>query len=67
MSDVAGVRITDDVAGPFMASSVGVTSADVFRLQGFELLEGTKLVCHGVGRLVVEEDRVEGLDAVGGE
>lgn len=46
MADVGGIRITDDVICPFVASGIGVASADEFLLQMLELLKGSKLVGH---------------------
>lgn len=38
-----------------MAGGVGVTGANEFGLEGFELLEGAELVCHfGMGLEVVD-------------
>ncbi len=36
MSDVGGVRVTDDIIGPFVTRGVGVAGADVFLLSEFE-------------------------------
>ena len=38
VANVAGVRVADDVTDPFVACCIGVTSANVFGLQGLELL-----------------------------
>jgi len=46
MSYVARIGVADDVAGPFVARGVSVAGADVFCLQGLELLKRAELVCH---------------------
>lgn len=46
MSDVRGVRVTDDVVGPLVTGGVGMASADVFLLEMLELLERAKFICH---------------------
>jgi hypothetical protein len=51
VANVAGIRVADDVTCPFMARRVGMTRTHVFGLQGLELLEGTKFVCHDAEKL----------------
>ncbi len=51
MSDVGGVRVTDDVVGPLMTGGIGVAGADVFLLEMLELLEGAKFVGHVLGKV----------------
>lgn len=46
VADVGGVRVADNVVGPFVACGVGVAGADVFLLEVLELLEGAQLVGH---------------------
>jgi hypothetical protein len=55
MTDVTGVGVADDVVGPLVASGVCVAGADVFGLEGFELLEGAEFVGHLEEEMVTEE------------
>jgi len=53
-----GVRVAHDVGGPLMLGGVGVTGADVFVLQGFELL----LCAEFIGLPGIHMSVVSGLD-----
>ena len=46
MSNVAGIRVANDIVGPFMARDVCVAGTHEFGLEGLELLEGAELVGH---------------------
>ena len=54
MTDIRCVRVAHDVVGPLMTGCVGVTGADVFLLEVFELLEGAEFVGHD-GWMCVEK------------
>lgn len=58
MPDITRIGISHDVVGPFVACRVCVARADVFRLQGFELLEGAEFVCHCCAVVVRDEGGV---------
>jgi hypothetical protein len=59
VADVGGVRVANNVVGPFVARGVGVAGADVFLLEVLKLLEGAQLVGH-------DGDGDDGLSDVGG-
>jgi len=46
VANVRGVGVSNDVILPFVCAGISVASANVFGLEGFELLESSELVGH---------------------
>lgn len=48
MTDVGRAAVADDVGGPFVLGSIGVTSTDIAGLKRLKILESAKFVGHFV-------------------